>query len=75
MLSKLKKWFGFPMANSYQEEIKKNLLERLEELNMTEKKKAPAKKAPAKKAPAKKAPAKKAPAKKKSGGGSSHLAV
>ena len=54
MLNKLKKWFGFPLATSYQEEVKKNLLERLEELNMAETKKAPSKKAPAKKAPAKK---------------------
>jgi len=70
MLRKIKKWFGFPTVEDYQ----KILLEKLEEIEMTEKK-APAKKAPAKKAPAKKAPAKKAPAKKTGGSGKPQQAL
>lgn len=62
MLRKLKRWFGFPTIEDYQ----KILEERLEEIEMAEKKTT---KKPVKKAPVKKAPAKKKPVKKKSGGG------
>ena len=45
---KIKRWFGFPLAKtkmpSYLEEVQSVLEERLKEIEMAEKKKAPAKK-------------------------------
>ena len=66
MLRGIKRWFGFPLVTEYQKEVEKILKERLEELEMAEKKSTAKKKAPVKKtAPAKKKPAtKKAPVKK-----------
>lgn len=75
---KIKEWFGFPVSKtkmpSYLEEVQSEVLEKLNELNASEKKLA-SKKNPSKKkgAAKKKATAKKkAPAKKKAGSGKPH---
>lgn len=60
MLKKIKRWFGFPTVENYQ----KILLERIEEIEMADKKSPAKKKAPVKKSPAKKAPVKKSTKKK-----------